>query len=151
HSQGGIAGALFVAVETRINGAFLSGAGAGFSASLVEKVDPVKIADVLKTVLLMPDTETVDRLHPVLTLLQTFVDPADPINYGDLWRLRTGRVPDLVMTSGLKDTFTPPRCHGALAAAYGLPLVAPVSADVPVLDLLGLKTAPATLQDNLDT
>ena len=151
HSQGGIAGALFIAVEPRVTGAFLSGAGAGFQASLVEKTDPVEIATVLRTVLSMPEGDVVDRFHPVIALLQTLVDPADPLNVGDLWRHRSGPVPHLVMSSGLKDTFTPPRCHGALAAAFGLPLAEPIAAPVPVLELVGIAPGPVTLEGNLTT
>ncbi len=153
HSQGGITGALFVAVEHRIAGAFLSGAGAGFQASLVEKVDPTSIADILKVVLDFPSDsdEDIDLFHPVITLLQSWVDPADPINYGDLWSRRQGRVPHLVMTSGLLDTFTPPRCHGALAAAFHLPLVEPVSEDIDVLDVLGIEPAQPPIEGNFET
>lgn len=151
HSQGGITGALFLAVEDRVLGAFLSGAGAGFQASLVEKTEPQDIAAVLRMVLLMPETEVVDRFHPVIALLQTWVDPADPINVGTLWRHRRGPVPHLVMSSGLEDTFTPPRCHGALAASWGVPLAEPVAVPIPVLDLLGIEPGPVTLEGNLTT
>ncbi|HEY4219901.1 MAG TPA: alpha/beta hydrolase [Myxococcota bacterium] len=154
HSQGGIAGALFVAIEPRIRGAFLSGAGAGFGASLVLKTDPPPaIADVLKTALSYPgdSSEEIDLFHPVIALLQTFIDPADPINYGDLWRERGGNVPSLVMTSGQKDTFTPPVCHGALAASWRLPLVEPISNDVEVLDVLGIAPVPGPVSGNITT
>ena len=30
----------------------------------------------------MPEDEVVDDFHPVLNLIQTFIDPADPISYG---------------------------------------------------------------------
>lgn len=149
HSQGGITGALFVAVEDRITGAFLSGAGAGFQASLVEKVDPVEIAGVLKTVLQMSDEEEVDLFHPTIALLQTWIDPADPLNYGRLWRERRGPVPHLVMTSGLLDTFTPKRCHGALAGSFGLPLATPIAEPVAVLELEGIAAAGDVLEGNL--
>jgi hypothetical protein len=140
HSQGGIVGALFVAVEDRIEGAFLSGAGAGFAQSLVEKTDPPPaIADVLRLVLQAPDDEPIDRFHPVPAMLQTFVDAADPLNYGPLWRHRTGRrTPHLIATSGLEDTFTPPRNHAGLAGAFELPLADPIEEPLPVLDLLGI-------------
>lgn len=151
HSQGGITGALFIAVEDRVRGAFLSGAGAGFQASLVEKTEPVEIAAVLRTVLSMPEGDTVDRMHPVIALLQTVVDPADPLNVGDLWRHRHGAVPHLIVSSGLKDSYTPPRCHGALAAAFGLPVAEPVSVPVPVLALTGVAPGPVTLEGNLTT
>lgn len=150
HSQGGIVGALFVAVEDRITGALLSGAGAGLAPSLVEKTDPIVIADVLKVVLSIPREETIDTFHPVPALLQTFVDPADPLNYGNLWRHRSGRrTPHLLITSGLVDTYTPPRNHGGLAAAYGVPLAAPIARQWPVLDLMGIDDVGAVVDGDL--
>jgi hypothetical protein len=154
HSQGGIVGALFLAVEDRIEGAFLSGAGAGFAQSIVEKTDPPPaIADILRLVLLAPDDEPIDRFHPVPALLQTFIDPADPLNYGSLWRHRTGRrTPHLIATSGLNDTFSPPRTHGALAASFELPLADPVAEPISVLGLLGSKSVGSThVEGNLNT
>jgi hypothetical protein len=140
HSQGGIVGALFLAVEDRIEGAFLSGAGAGFAQSLVEKTDPPPaIADVLRLVLQAPAEEPIDRFHPVPAILQTFVDAADPLNYGPLWRHRSGRrTPHLIATSGLQDTFTPPRNHEGLAGSFELPVADPVEQPLPVLALLGI-------------
>jgi pimeloyl-ACP methyl ester carboxylesterase len=153
HSQGGITGALFVALEDRIQGAFLSGAGAGFQASLVEKVDPVAIKDAIKVVIGIPRTsdDDIDVFHPVIALLQSWVDPADPINYGALWRTRSGPVPHLVATSGLTDTFTPPGCHAGLAASFGLPLAKPVAQELPVLALLGVPEGAAVLDGNLES
>jgi hypothetical protein len=151
HSQGGITGALFVAVEDRIQGAFLSGAGGGFQVSLVEKVDPVAIKDTLRAVLQLDDSEEIDLFHPVITLLQTWVDPADPINYGRRWRERRGHVPHLVATSGLQDTFTPPPCHAGLAGAFGLPLAKPVSKPLEVLDLLGIAPVGPVVQGDLES
>lgn len=152
HSQGGIVGALFVGVEDRITGALLSGAGAGLAPSLVEKTDPIVIAEVLKLVLSIPAEEEVDTFHPVPALLQTFVDPADPLNYGPLWRHRSGRrTPHLLATSGLVDTFTPPRNHGGLAAAFGLPLAAPVALEWPVLQILGIADVGDVVDGDLRT
>ncbi len=148
HSQGGIVGGLLVAVEPRLTGALLSGAGAGFAPSLIEKTDPVVIADVLKLVLQIPDTEPIDTFHPVPALLQTFVDEADPLNYGALWR-RTPGAPHLLATSGLTDTFTPPRNHAGLAGAFGLPLAAPVAEALEILDVLGIEDVSGTTTGNL--
>ena len=152
HSQGGIVGGLFVAVEDRITGAFLSGAGAGLAPSLIEKTEPIVIANVLKLALLIPESEEIDTFHPVPSLLQTFVDPADPLNYGDRWRHRSGRhTPHLIVTSGLLDTFTPPRNHGGLAAAFGVPLAVPISQRVEVLELLGIASVGEVVDGNLRT
>jgi hypothetical protein len=140
HSQGGIVGALFLGVEDRIEGAFLSGAGAGFAPSLVEKTDPPPaIADILRLVLQAPEDEPIDRFHPVPAILQTFVDAADPLNYGSLWRHRSGRrTPHVIATSGLQDTYTPPINHAGLAGSFELPLADPIAERLEVLDLLGI-------------
>jgi hypothetical protein len=153
HSQGGIVGTLFVGVEDRIAGALLSGAGAGFGQSLIEKVDPPPaIADVLRLVLNAPDDEPIDLFHPVPAILQTFVDAADPLNYGALWRHRSGRrTPHLIATSGLQDTFTPPRTHAGLAGAFGLPVADPVEQPLDVVTLLELGSAPSLVDGNLRT
>lgn len=150
HSQGGITGALFVGVEDRIQGAFLSGAGAGFSISLVEKTEPVNIGEVLKTFLLMPADEPMDELHPVLALMQTWIEPSEPLNYGALWRHRADRrTPHLVATSGLRDQYTPPSTHAGLAGAFGLPIVGQVADELEVLALQGVVPMPAGVSGNL--
>lgn len=148
HSQGGIVGGIFLAVEDRVDGAFLSGAGAGFAPSLIEKTEPVVIADAVRLVLGIPDEEPLDRFHPVLALLQSYVAPADPLYAGSAWRGRDSS-PHLVITSGLLDSFTPKRNHGALAAAFGVPLVLPIEEEVPVLELLGIEPSGAPAQENL--
>jgi hypothetical protein len=148
HSQGGIVGALFVAVEPRLTGALLSGAGAGFAISLVEKTDPIVIADVLKLVLQIPDDEAIDTFHPVPTLLQSFVDDADPINYGPRWRDTVG-APHLLITSGLTDTYTPPINHAGLAGAFLVPQASPIAERLEVLELLGIATVANPVSGNV--
>lgn len=150
HSQGGIVGALFVGVEHRIEGAFLSGAGAGFAPSLIEKTEPVSLEAVLRTLLSLPSDETMDRFHPVPNLLQVWIEPSEPLNYGRLWRERSGRrVPHLVASSGLVDPFTPKSTHFGLAGAFGLPIVEPVSERVEVVELLGIGTVAGPASGNL--
>jgi hypothetical protein len=151
HSQGGIVGGLFIAVEDRLTGALLSGAGAGFAPSLIEKTEPIAIVDVLKLVLQIPDDEPVDTFHPVPALLQTFVDAADPLNYGALWRAQSGKGTHLVATSGLEDTFTPKRNHAGLAGAFGLPLASPIAEDLEVLQILGIENVGGTVSGNQRT
>lgn len=150
HSQGGIVGGQFVPMELRIKGALLSGAGAGFAPSMVEKVDPPPaIADILRLVLNMPDEEEIDLFHPVPAILQTFVDAADPLNYGALWQQeRAASQRHLLCTSGLQDTFTPPRNHAGLAGAFGIPLAEPVSQPLLVNELLGVDDVGEVVTGN---
>ncbi len=150
HSQGGIVGALFVGVEHRIEGAFLSGAGAGFAPSLIEKTEPVSLEVILRTLLDLPDDEHVDRFHPVPNLLQIFIEPSEPLNYGRLWRERRDRpTPHLVATSGLLDPYTPKRTHWGLAGAFGLPVIEPASEPVEVLQLLDVQPSAGPASGNL--
>ncbi|MCP4498450.1 MAG: hypothetical protein GY822_00590 [Deltaproteobacteria bacterium] len=139
HSQGGIVGAIMLGVESRLKGAFLSGAGAGFAPSLVSKTEPVNLMDVFRTLLNMPEDEPVDIFHPVLALLQLWVDPSDPINYADGWR-RTDT--HLVMTSGFLDTATPRINHDALAGAFRLPVVEPVRSSLEILEIFDVESIP---------
>lgn len=150
HSQGGIVGGQFVAVETRIRGSLLSGAGGGFASSMVEKVDPPpSIASILRLVLQMPDDEEIDLFHPVPALLQTFVDAADPLNYGAVWAELQQEFPrHLVVTSGLQDTFTPRRNHFAMAGSFRLPLAEPIFERPAVIDLLDIGTVGETCSGN---
>jgi hypothetical protein len=101
----------------------------------------------------MPSDDVIDTFHPIPSLLQTFVDPADPLNYGPLWRHREGRhTPHLVVTSGQLDTFTPPRNHAGLAGSYSVPLASPIAAPLPVLSLLGIDdVGDTTVSGNLRT
>ncbi len=150
HSQGGIVGGQFVPMEIRLRGALLSGAGGGFASSMVEKVDPPPaIADILRLVLGMPDDEDIDLFHPVPAILQTFVDAADPLNYGARWQETQRATPrHLVVTSGLQDSFTPRRNHAAMAGAFHLPLAEPVFDLPPAIDLLGIGTVGERVSGN---
>src|SRR5690606_19637072 len=102
------------------------------------------------TLLSLPDDETVDRFHPVPNLLQIWIEPAEPLNYGRAWRQRSERpTPHLVATSGLLDPYTPKRTHWGLAGAFGLPVVQPVSEPVEILDLLDIASATGPAIGNL--
>ncbi len=149
HSQGGIVGAMLAAVEPRLTGVYLSGAGGGFAPSLAEKTEPVNLPAIIRTLLGLPEEASLDRFHPVFSLFQIWVDPADPINYGDMWRTgASGHAPHLVATSGLLDDFTPKRNHAGMAAAYGLSLVEPVSERFAVVDLVHVPPAGDRAQAN---
>lgn len=149
HSQGGIVGAIFMGLEQRIGGAFLSGAGGGFAPSIIDKTEPVNLPQVLRTLVGLPDDEPVDRFHPIPNLMQIWVEPLEPLNYGPLWRERTeGYRPHLVMTSGLQDDYTPPRNHAGMAATFGLPTVEPVAEHLEVVELLGITPVPGPASGN---
>ena len=150
HSQGGIVGAMLAPLDERIECMFLSGAGAGFTDSMTGKFEPVDIPGVLIMALDLDDVEELDVFHPLMTMMQFWIDPADPIHYGQLWHKGTGFAqPHLLATSGLKDKYTPVPTHHGLAGSFRLPIVEPVADMFPVVDILGLTAQEPPLQGNL--
>ncbi len=128
HSQGGLNGPLFLAVEPTIRGGVLSGSGADLAISLEQKKSPVDIGAWISLALGM-GAEKLDRWNPALMLLQTFIEPGDAINYARFWfaEPKEGFVPkSIFMTSGLEDLYTPPETALALAAAGHVPIVGEV-------------------------
>jgi hypothetical protein len=142
HSQGGLNGPLFLAVEKDARGGVLSGAGADFGVALELKKEPVDINTVVRTVLRLPPGEPLDRWHPVSMLLQTFIEPADGRNYSRYWFAEppAGYAPkSIYMTVGLQDVYAPPDGTHVLAAAAHIPIIADVAQPVEAITLLGLE------------
>jgi len=162
HSQGGLNGPIFLAIDDAARGGVLSAASGVLTPSLIHKLEPLPIPQLVATLLSLPGDsweeafalESFTEEHPIATLLQTWIEAADGSNYAHLIA-RAPRVgPDgvaflpksVLMTEGLMDEYTPPASIEALAGAMGAPLVAPVHQPVDGLRLLGLEvfTAPAT-------
>lgn len=136
HSQGGLTGPPFLAVEPEIPLAVLSGAGGHMILSLLSKTEPVDIPELLT--LLLNESDPVDRFHPVLSLIQLFIEPADPLNYGRHFvdEPVPGVAPkQIFLSQGLVDHYTPPMLTEALAVVVGLDLVGPFLEPTPSLAL----------------
>jgi hypothetical protein len=145
HSQGGLNGPLFLAVDDAARGGVLSGAGSVIAITLIEKTKPVpSIAGLVRTVFLQlgdDESQELDVFHPALSLAQAIIDPVDPVNYAALLidRPRDGFAPkSIYMTEGIGpdgigDSYTPPLGTEALAIATGLPLQRPVQYRSPLL------------------
>lgn len=149
HSQGSLNGALFLAIDETAHAAILSGSGANIGYAILYKTEPTSILPLVEILLdLDAETEGFDIFHPILTLLQTFIDTADPLNYAPYWSAepRVGDGRSVLVTEGLDDTFAPPLGAEGLAVAAGIPLLGDVSRPIPGLDLEGLATSalPAT-------
>jgi hypothetical protein len=83
--------------------------------------------------------------HPVLSLLQQWIDPADPLNFARFVAVEplsghTAR--HTFQTYGLEDTFSPAPTLGVYVLAGGFTQVA------PELDPLGLSTVEPPLAGN---
>jgi hypothetical protein len=152
HSHGGLAGAITLGIDRRIRGAFLSGSSGVLIETILRRKDPVDIEAVVAAVAGV-SVEQLDTFHPVLNLAQMLVDASDPVNYAPYWRApRTGGpAPDVLMTSGSEDEASPSVGADAVAAAAGVPLIAPVDHPSPGHDLRGLGAEALPLSRNVAT
>lgn len=142
HSQGGLNGPLFLAVDDSARGGVLSGAGSAIAYSLLLKVKPdPSVAGLIKAFLgvTAENADELGPLHPAMSLIQLIVDPTDPLHYypAHVKAPFTGRAPkSVLMTEGVApdgsgDNYAPPRTIEAGAVAGGFPLVNPVVRDIP--------------------
>jgi hypothetical protein len=151
HSQGGLNGPLWLAAESGAHAAVLSGAAGVIMLSLVLKTRPINIAVLLSQLLQLQPNELVP-LHPVMTVLQLLVDPADPVNYGRyiIREPREGmRARHVFMTQGFVDSYAPPPGIAALALSIGVPLTEPVLHPQNDFGLTGLAVMNLPARNNL--
>lgn len=158
HSQGSTEGSLGVPYSHVYRAAVFSGNGAILRDALISKRKPVNIAGAIPLVL--GDYDSQFQLpggtnHPVMNLLQQFIEPADPINYGVL----IGRKPisgvtpkHLFVTYGLGDTYSPNATIANYILASQVDLAAH-DASVATPDDLGLmeQAVPLSLTDVVDS
>lgn len=157
HSQGGLNGPLFLAVDDTARGAVLSGAGATLPIALIEKTEPISILLAVYLFLGLPGSSAMDAVaredftyeHPVVTLLSAWVDSSDPSAYVHMLfhAPREGFAPkSILQTEGFMDDYAPPAGIESLAAAAHIPLIEPVHRPIEALELRGLMplTAPVT-------
>jgi predicted esterase len=126
HSQGGNAAANAVGLEPRFGAAVLSGTGGTLVLSLLGKKQPVNIAAVVPVVL---GEAKADANHPVLNLLQMYLDRSDSVNYAPrIFADPPAGVPPrhALMIFGTGDTYAPVETQRTFARAAGFPLVGTV-------------------------
>jgi hypothetical protein len=145
HSQGGINGPIFLAIDDQARGGMLSGSASMLVITLLEKTEPIDVPELFSTTLLGlvgAETAEVDLFHPALSLAQTIVDPTDPIHYvPNIARSpRSGFAPkSLFMTEGVNpdgsgDSYAPPHGIEVQAVAAGLPPEAPPIHEIAELE-----------------
>jgi hypothetical protein len=136
HSQGATEGGIALPYVNGYAGAVLSGEGASLIDALLTKTNPVDVADVVPLVL---EDHAVDIYHPVLSLLQTALDPADPINHAAAIAFApptAGSAKHLFQPYGLGDTYAPTVTQATFAIAAHLG-VAAASSTVTTPDAIG--------------
>ena len=130
HSQGTVTGPPGL-VFTDVPVVLMSGAGGNLVQSLLNKTQPVNIADGIRFAVA---DDGVDPFHEILNVLQHFIAPSDTINYGRNFFLEppergdgTGNYPPkhVMHIYGKRDFFAPEPNQQALAAAMGVTLLGP--------------------------
>jgi hypothetical protein len=109
-----------------------------------KKTKPFNVNTLVRAALGVPASEGLNRWHPALTLLQTFIEPGDSANYGRFWFAEPpeGYTPkSIFMTVGLKDKFTPPDTTYSLAVSGRVPLIEPIEQPIVALDFLNIPSA----------
>lgn len=153
HSQGGLNGPLFLAIDDSMQGAVLSGAGGQLAIGLVDKTEPLSIPVLAQAVLGVGADEQLIYEHPLYALLSTLTDVSDPTNYGHLIidAPLSGYAPKhVLMTQGLSDEFTPPKSMEALALAMRIPILEPAMSTFEASELLGITSAGSRAQGNVN-
>ncbi len=146
HSQGSLTGSLFLAAEPNVKSAVLSGCGAVLILSLLTKTEPVDVAELVASQFLDP----VDQFHPVLSLLQAYLEDSDPANYVRYLFSEppTGFAPKNIFQSlGIVDHYAPIPTNKAQALATGIQPINPMQEPIDGMDLLGINwgNAPTSL------
>lgn len=151
HSQGGLIGTLYAAMEPNLKSAVFSGTAGVLAITLVERKDIVNFRALLETLAGIDGEETLDEVHPLISLFQTFIEPADPINYARLLPVEPpeGRLRDALFIEGLLDDASPARGHEALASAARAPVVEPVARIPAASEILGIAPVRAPVEHNL--
>lgn len=151
HSQGALVGAPFAAVDPRIKGHVFSGLGAVLTVTLLERDDIVDFKALLESLLAYPEGQSLDEMDPVLNLIQTFIEPADPIAYAASYLddPPEGFRSDVLQVEGFLDFASPARGQEAFASAARLPVIAPLHRLPRAAALTGLDSQPAPAQANV--
>lgn len=153
HSQGALTGALFAAVDERPKAFVFSGLGAILSITLQERKDIVDFEALLRSLLDIPEAEPFDDFHPVLGLVETFIEPADPIAYARSYLENPpgGAVRDLLIVEGFLDFASPARGQEAFATAARFPVVSPVHRVPDAAAIVGPEPQDAPAKENVQS
>ncbi len=124
HGRGGEAGVIYGAYEPAVSALVFAGTGGGMVDLLRLTRSPVNLGAQLEVSLADPE---LNGMHPALHLLQHWLDPRDPVNYGRLLRSPPEDVPakHVFMLYGVGDEVTPPATMNQLAIAARLQRVGP--------------------------
>lgn len=145
HFQGATAGVLALAQSSAYSSAVLAGSPAYVTRAVLDKTQPDDFSAFLEVLL----ADRVDMFHPVMTLMQTYVDDADPLNHAGHLLLAPHAgisAKHVLMTWTNDDSHAPRSSLDIMARALGLPMIEPI---VEPID--GLVSTTRPLSNNFTT
>jgi hypothetical protein len=153
HSQGSTVGAPFLMTDERVSAVAFSGLGSILVTVLLERTNPVDFKGLLTTLFSLPPDEVLDELHPIMNIIQTFIEPADAIAYAKSYPEDTPQAiaRDVLIVEGLKDDEAIPEGTEAFASAAKIPVVPPVGREPPAEALIGPHPLSGDAQANAMT
>jgi hypothetical protein len=144
HSQGATEGGISTPYTSQLGGVVFSGQGASLIDALLNKTQPVNIAGAIAFALsdlLYADPTTHklrgDIFHPVLSLLQTYLDPSDPLNHAAAMTPATTGGHHVFQAYGQNDSFAP----GVTQLTYAIAANLGVAAHDPKITTLEFSCA----------
>lgn len=154
HSQGGLTGALYTAIDEKLAGSMLSGSGGHVTTTLLERMDQngldKTVRELMESLLFEMKDEHLDQMHPAMALLQLVAEVADPLTYSKAWlRAPNGRRKNVLLINGLKDGETPAGCSVAYAVHGGVPQLAAGHTNDVAFALAGLVPLPGPVLQNI--
>jgi hypothetical protein len=147
HDLGGSSGGLLLGIEPLLRGGVLSGAGGHLSVILTERQNPLNWPqfEALLVGLQGAETSELSVFHPAVSLAQTVMDVADPLN------LAATNQRSVLMTEGINpdgggaDTYAPRHAIEAHALALRLPSQQP--AVLAGAEYVALGPPPVSIPD----
>jgi hypothetical protein len=159
HSQGATEGAIAVPYSADFKGAVLSGEGASLIDGLLNKTSPVNVAAAVPFALqdpdpLAPTSPFAGQFHPVLSIIQQYIDPADPLNHAAAMAYAPPMGSSghhVFQVFGTGDTFAPPITESTYALAAGIPQCAADASAGAGDATLQSEKLPSPVKSNLGT
>ena len=154
HSQGGLVAPLYLAIDDATHGGVISEGGGLIGYALTQKTQPINIPQIVAGALGLHGIgpENFSLFHPLVSLLQGWIEPSEPTNYAPFLfhAPRTGFAPkSIFMTEGGMDPYTPPPAIEALAVAMRTPQIDPIWRRIPNEDLRGIALGGPTVTGNV--
>jgi hypothetical protein len=161
HSQGATEGGISAPRISQVSGVVFSGQGASLIDALLTKTSPVNIAAAVPFALSDIDPAAPTKLpgsifHPVLSLLQSYIDPADPLNHAAGIAPAASGGHHVFQVYGQNDTYAPSTTQYIYAKVAQLGVVAhdpkvtaPDFADPMKAHFLQENGATASLSKNI--